>query len=307
MGVQNRTIETVDLQGSELQDYIRRFFKAGSSVKYTFHQFDPSDFILKFSKIGGEDIYPFSAKHTELVNPKFDLKNGYEYYVWCKDLKNFNNMSAEEQLAYFETVKFNDDVIGKAETSTIQKIIAGLISTEVEYNIAVNKSIYIWWEFAVSGDVVISICPVSYMSDPDISATVTGYRYRRVDNSFETRSRELFNKIGNTQFTEIKIEEDRANYVSSYLKISIYGYVKVDRINRRTILFQAGYRMIDNKVNIIFAFGKTLSELLQDFTFPRDRITKMVELNTFIQTFAEALQENEQTYKTGEAILNALS
>lgn len=239
------TMEKRIYKGKAAKNHLSHYFLTSSKINITFKQVVSEAFYIKLFMIGENQLYPFTLKyHNRLKKIKFELEDSKEYYIWEKDVENFDIMSKEEQLNYLKSVTFDNMCIGSIDSTTIQsylynkyiKIDNKMKGVTEESDLLANK----WWFITNIEDVYISILSNRLIAHGDELEFEIEYKKNPIPTYkyiFENLTNELTNSglfiVKNTK------ENKGENYASKqtvcsrnfgsalfdiYIKQDLYGY-----------------------------------------------------------------------------------
>lgn len=146
-------------RGKACKSHFQNYFLTEGNRNITFKKLDRSGFYIKLVNVNHNAIYPFTKKYCTQVRPKFELQDGIEYYIYHKDIIDFNAMSVNEQLDYLDHIMYDDLCIGMVDTHVIQDYLYNKfikLDTEYKGNVVVSNLFdnLFWWEVKLGDDTI---------------------------------------------------------------------------------------------------------------------------------------------------------
>ena len=131
------------LYGLILYKQLNLNFSTYGKVSMEFTEMSPEALYIKIETIDDKKLYSFTYNYHNRVRTKFEIDPNFEYYVYESDIEKFNQMSAEEQIEYLNSIKYNDLIIGIIESNEIQLLLYSMLKLNTKYTGIVQESNFI--------------------------------------------------------------------------------------------------------------------------------------------------------------------
>ena len=282
--------------GPTLSNYLARTFTDGAVHKNVEFVRISKKPLIKLNKLNGKQLYSFSKDYHKKLQAKLKLEDDYEYYIYEDDIKNFEKMTAEEQLDYLNLIEYDGTVIGYIKSSDAQKLFQPLLKLNTPYTITINYSQETasnWWIL----DDGISDIQIALWSKP-LVGSFTGLcmkiPHKKVEYkpyiTFEETTRRALMSLCESNLFKYKIEEDRDKHYDYYLKIHIFGVVKTEEDSKFIHLFSVYYKTIYSKANIFIFYSKLVQAELQS-KLKLQFLTKSEQFKNALLSISEDLKD----------------
>ena len=297
----------VDYSGRGFINMINKYYmyNINKTRNMTFLEIDPKCFFLKLCDIDGRDVHNFSKKYNNGIVHKFDLEDDKEYYIYFDEVAKFNDMTKEEQLAYLNTIKYNDVVIGCIDSKTIQAMLRSQIQIGTNYTGYIKESNLIngnyWWHINNTNLEL-------YVN----SVAKAGFGMKvQVNFGPEKEKPRYVDWCVNSTYTTLKALEDSGLFVLNEFKNSSSDkkYTYYFTVKSKEIKNDQGYMATLFSVYLYPSYGKHYfrikfnKNMLDEFKLNMSYTSNAFDgsLNAVkekIKTFAEAIQTKEEYRKT---------